>query len=112
MHHIVGSSFSLNSYSTFYKLVKVLNFRDKNFKTSEHFKKNEIFEIKIVVQPDHFEIFFNDQRLPLHPTFPYRQPLGEATMVDVNLEKEAKAMLWLALQIPDFNLPGKNLCLK
>ena len=95
------------------ELVTILNFSDNNFNTSEHYEKNIEFEVKIVTQLDHYEIFFNDQRLPLHSTFPYRQPLGDATMVQVVLEKEftATAMLWLELQLPDFALPGKELCL-
>ena len=86
----------------------ILNFRDSNFKTSEHFKKNETFEIKIVMKLKHYEIFFNDKTLPVYSTFPYRQPLGEATEVMVNLERVSESMTWLELHIPDLDLPGET----
>ena len=56
----------------------------------------------------HYEIFFNDKTLPVYSTFPYRQPLGEATVVMVNLERVNDSMSWLELHIPDLDLPGET----
>jgi hypothetical protein len=54
----------------------------------------------------HYEIFYDGKRLPLQSKFPYRQPLGDAALVMVDLEAIKYAMQWLEIQIPDLDLPG------